>query len=186
MWENPEYISEEEYRNRIQPKWIHFCRKKLDNFSWWNTPGPHVRFVKIQEYYREGRMNGYLHLMDFKQFQKKMTQNRYGWYSDYDWKKNFTRNHYKYNRNNGKKFQKAFHKKKELSEHEIAKREWRKFKKDRRSQKFHKNYRGVKQQFKHDCARFHRNFEKQCIQREDYDKLHHRTWKQCIDWWSYD
>lgn len=77
-------------------------------------------------------------------------------------------------------------KKKVLDEKEIAKREWREFKKDRRSQKFHKNYRGVKQQFKHDCARFHRNFEKQCIQREDYDKLHHRTWKQCIDWWSYD
>jgi hypothetical protein len=76
--------------------------------------------------------------------------------------------------------------KKVLSEEEIQKREWRKKVKDPRDQRFHKKYRGCKTDYKFYNKKGHRAFEKDCLNKGTYDKLHDRTWKHVEDWWSWD
>ena len=185
MWNNTkDYCSDKQYK-KIQDSWVLNYQKELNFDYYW---GPYtVRKVKeneVQKYYWEGRLLKRLELMDYQQFKRRVSESGY-FYGSKKWKRERIRNHYKYNRN-GKRNPTNYSEKKVLSEKEQAKRQWRKFKKDRRTQKFHKNYRGVKQRFKHDCARFHRNFERHCLANGNYDQLHDRTWKQVINWWSYD
>jgi hypothetical protein len=183
MWENPEYISDKEYKARVQPKWIQYCRNKLDNNPWWCNPGPHVRRVKIEELYQQGRLSGYLELMDFKQFEKKMTKNCYNWYSDRDWKKNYTRRHYKYNRNNGEHFQQNGTEKKVLSEHEQAKREWREFKKVRKDKAKAYWQLGRKSYWTRMGRKCERRFVRQQLQKGNYDfPMDDRAFVNPWDW----
>lgn len=119
MWINhKDWYSNKEYK-KAQDSWVWHYRNKLDKESLWGSP--HVRFVKVSEYYREGRMCGRLQLMDFKQFERKLTKNSYNFYCDRKWVKYHTRN-------DGHKFQQRGYLKKTLTEHEQAKHEWREFK----------------------------------------------------------
>jgi hypothetical protein len=181
MWINhKDYVSRKEY-SKAQFTWVCHYQAKLDkDSSSWSSL--HVREVKIGDFYREGRMYGALNLMDYKQFKLRLTKNRYNFYYTRHYDKDRLRNHYKYNRN-GKKHPRDYSEKKVLSEKEQAKREWREFKNDPRDQK---RYRSRTTAFKAANKRTHRAYENYCINSDQYDKLHDRTWKQMEDWWSYD
>lgn len=130
MWINhKDWYSSKEYKV-AQDSWVRHYREKLRNSgTWWS---PHTKFVKAQEYYRDGRIYGRLNLMDFQQFNKRMTDPYdYYYYGSKNWKRDRIRDHYKYNRN-GKKNPKDYSEKKVLTETEQAKREWREFKKVRK------------------------------------------------------
>ncbi|MDD3412387.1 MAG: hypothetical protein PHY47_00130 [Lachnospiraceae bacterium] len=171
MWNNPDYISEKEYKERIQPEWIQHCRNKLDNHPWWCTPGQHIRNVKIEGLYHEGRLAGYLELMDYAQFEKLLSKNKYNFYYSKHWARDRLRNHYKYNRNNGKHFQRPNYKgKKEVTEHEEAKHEWREFKQVRRDKaKAYPYWCARKSSRVKPAIKAHRRYVKQKLAKGDYD-----------------
>lgn len=75
------------------------------------------------------------------------------------------------------------HEKKILSDHEIAKREWRKKKYKRQDQK--RNFR-ASPYFKVLNKKTHRAFERECISNHKTWKLHDRTWKFAEDPWGWD
>lgn len=83
----------------------------------------------------------------------------------------------------GRYVRRSHHRKKELTDHEIAKREWRK-KKSKRTEGG-RNYR-VSPWFKHYNKRTHRAFERKCIDTHQTHKLHDRTWYQMENRWSWD
>lgn len=183
MWINTDdYCSDKQYK-KIQETWVRHYQSELDKRSYYESS--HVRFVRIQDLYRDGRMRKRLELMDFKQFQKRLTKNEYNYYYYKRWNHNRLRDHIKYNVH-GPKHPVDYSEKKVLSEEQIAKREWRNKVKDPRDQKHGKNYRGAVSAFKYDNKRAHRAFEKHCINSNQTERLHQGTWKQMANWWSYD
>lgn len=76
---------------------------------------------------------------------------------------------------------KTHHKKKELSEKGLAKREWRMKKRKSRGERRY----GCHPYLKHINKRSHRAMERQLIASDRYEDLHDRTWK-CSDPWDWD
>lgn len=185
MWENTEdYISTKEYK-RIQGSWIRHYKEKLKSKSWWS----HSTSTKnrlIEEYYREGRMLGRLHLMDFKQFKEIMNQGEYYYYyGTKNWKRDRIRDHYKYNKNNGKKFQKAnFKKKAPISEHEQAKREWREFKQVRKDKGKTYYFSKWRQAYKLEAENSHRTWQRDKLKKGHEEFIYNKH--NFANLWYYD
>jgi alpha-galactosidase/6-phospho-beta-glucosidase family protein len=166
MWENPEWITAKQYKP-IQEFWVRHYQDELDKQSFWGSQ--HVRFVKIQEHYHQGRLMGRLHLMDFKQFNLRMTKNDYNFYYRKHWSRDRLRNHYIYNRN-GKKNPRDYSEKKVLSEKEIAKREWREFKQVRKDNaKAYPYWRARKSSCVRPAIKACRRYVRQKLSKGDYD-----------------
>ena len=185
MWINhKDWYSDKEYK-KAQDSWVRHYKNQLEKLRPWDYSEWRRRPVAEQivfKYYREGRMYGRLQLMDFKQFAIRITESGY-YYRSKRWKRDFTRDHYKYNRN-GKRNPKNYSEKKVLSEKEIAKREWREFKQVRKDKS--KTYPG--RQPKPFCKRLrnrsYRNYVRNEMRKGRYE--FGETLDSVTDIWWYD
>lgn len=93
---------------------------------------------------------------------------------------------YRNRHNKGQKYvRRPHHQKKELTEHEAAKREWRSKKKDRDFKGGKPYWKQVSPYFKVVNKKKHRAYEREMIAHERYDDLHAKSWKR-EDIWGWD
>jgi len=161
-------------------KWVHYkeAHTKRSKEQWDFLHSKHYFITKVDPVYSGSVENLGIYV-------EKRGWNGKHIKSPYNYKKDTWSSRWRWTNGETSKYKRNLeHKKKELSEEEIQKREWKKkFRKDKAKTYYR---RGAGKYYKRLSNKMHRSFERKMIHYERYDKLHEVDYKFFLDPWLWD